>query len=428
MKILIVCPRLCHGGAERVAVTLAKGFIQRGHQVVFLTDLFEEQTYQLDEGIILQNLVDTPHPKWKKWISAIKNVRRQIKKNRPNVIIGIMPLCSIVARVAVIGTGVPVIATEHNSYERPHGVRFSHFEKVYKFYLTRLFPVVTVLTETDKQLLNNKRNVVVMPNPLVLEPIKTRNQKENVILAAGRVDNWHVKGFDILLQAWSKIISNEQLEINNYDYSQDGKPNHWWLKIAGVWRGEDTIPFLTGLIPDGEWVFNDNDKHSNTKNTEEKGIDTDKLDSQKCGVWRSGKYRIEFLGFQKDMESLYKKSGIFVLSSRYEGFGLVLIEAMSQGCACIACDYKGRQAEILSPSGDERRKTKDEKSGIEVTENGILCEPDNVEALAEAIKKMIEDDEYRENIRKNAIERSKYYAIEHTMERWEILLNNIINQ
>ena len=71
MKILIVCPRLCHGGAERVAVTLANGFIHRGHDVVFLTDLFEEQTYQLDDAVQVKSLVAVSIPKYKKWFRRI---------------------------------------------------------------------------------------------------------------------------------------------------------------------------------------------------------------------------------------------------------------------------------------------------------------------------------------------------------------------
>ena len=97
-----------------------------------------------------------------------------------------------------------------------------------------------------------------------------------------------------------------------------------------------------------------------------------------------------------------------------------------------ACDYKGRQREILCPDGDvpsEKCQVKSEKiigSNIEICENGILCEPDDVDALAEAMKRMMIDNEYRESIRHNAIERSKYYSIENTMDRWESLLNNVI--
>ena len=194
--------------------------------------------------------------------------------------------------------------------------------------------------------------------------------------------------------------------------NDDDNDNSWWLKIAGVWRNEKTIPYLTGLIPDGEW-----------KNLNDKDDDND----NKSAVWRSDKYRIEFLGFRNDIEELYKKSSIFVLSSRYEGFGLVLIEAMSQGCAPIACDYKGRQREILSPlQGDSLKVDGYSDHGIEVTENGILCEPDDIEALAAGLKRMMEDEKYRKQVQQNAVERSKYYDMKHTMDRWESYLSNII--
>ena len=124
------------------------------------------------------------------------------------------------------------------------------------------------------------------------------------------------------------------------------------------------------------------------------------------------------------MESLYKKSEIFVLSSRYEGFGLVLIEAMSQGCALVACDYKGRQREILNPSSALPEGEGEPNRKIEITENGLLCEPDNVETLAAGLQKMMEDEDYRKRVLLNVVERSKFYDIEHTMSRWEYLINN----
>lgn len=80
MNILIVCPRLCHGGAERVAVCLANGFVERGHQVRFMTDLFEEQSYVLNKRVEIINLVATTRNKIRKWGSAIRIVRQETKK------------------------------------------------------------------------------------------------------------------------------------------------------------------------------------------------------------------------------------------------------------------------------------------------------------------------------------------------------------
>ena len=404
MNILFVCPRLCHGGAERVAVCLANGFVDDGHQVRFMADLFEEQSYILDKRIEIINLVATANNKIKKWGSAVKLVRKETKIKRPDVIIGIMELCSTIAKIATIGMNIPVIATEHNSFERPESAPMSQIERIFKYYFNKIFDHITVLTEADKKIIGKRlRNTEVMPNPLALEPINNIPLKDKIVLAAGRVDNWHYKGFDILLQAWSKIMKNEDNEkIRNAN---------WWLQIAGVWRGEDTTPYLTGLIPDGEWIYNDADNQLNTKHTQEKDTSGEKQNSPKSCVCKSEKYHIEFLGFQNNMESLYKKSEIFVLSSRYEAFGLVLIEAMSQGCACIACDYKGRQREIIQNDSQ-----------------GLYCETEDVEALAQALEKMIQDEEYRHQVQVNAVERSRFYDTKHTMERWDKYLNSIINK
>ena len=405
MKIFIVCPRLCHGGAERVAVSLANGFVQRGHEVMFFADLYEEQTYVLDDMVQVMNLVPRTNSKLKKWGGAVKILRQQIKKDKPDVLIGIMSLCSIVAQLASMGLGIPVVATEHDSYERPDSAPMPFFINCYKFWICKMYSCVTVLTDADKKIIGKRlRNVTVMENPLALEPIETLPPRKMVILASGRVDNWHYKGFDVLIRAWARVVSSSEFLV-----SSEG----WKLVIAGVWRSPETRTYLDGI-------------------------------AKECGVLN----KIEYTGFVEDMQKLYAESSIFVLSSRYEGFGLVLIEAMSQGCACIACDYKGRQREIMIPEGqgsklppslsraprlrdstasvdDLRFKVQGSNNKVEQCETGILCEPDDVEALAEAMKKMIMDDEYRESVRAKAIERSKYYSIDNTMDRWEELLASL---
>ncbi len=378
MKILIVCTRLSFGGAERVAVMWANGFVEKGHEVMVVSNLFDPITYQIDRRVLVRNLVSDNQRKLKKWGSAIGNVRKAVKEFQPNVVIGVMSTCSIIARMATMGNGIPVIATEHNSFERPSSAPLSRWEKFTKFFLNRVYSHVTVLTEVDRQYIGTRlKNVEVMPNPLALQPVEVIPEKKKVLLAAGRLDVWYTKGFDLLIKAWGLIKGENAAGQREKCKSKTSvackmKDEGWRLQIAGT-GSEESLEYLKQLC-------------------KENGVENS----------------VDFLGFRTDIEELYKQSEIFVLSSRYEGFGLVLIEAMSQGCACVACDYEGRQREIIQDDSQ-----------------GLCCEPDNVEALASAMKKMIEDDRYRESIRPHAIERSKDYSIDHIIDKWESLFQQL---
>ena len=405
MTIAIVCSRLSYGGAERVAVLWANGFIQRGHKVILVSNLYEPVTYEVDKNVIMCQLVSNNNGIIRKWLSSFIYLRKTVKKFNPDVVIGIMSTCSFISRVATFGKNIPVISTEHDSFEKPV---YPPFGKFRKFIMNRLYKDITVLTKADSYVIGDRlRRIHVLPNPLSLKPANDSiYNRSHIILSMGRLDAWYVKGFDVLIRAWGKIANSEELKVK-----RDG----WKLQIAGT-GSENNLNYLKQLCKEN--------------------------------------------GVEKDIEKLYQKASIFVLSSRFEGFGLVLIEAMSQGCACVACDYKGRQKEILFPDGQvlsekckvksgelhtegcgdaeletrkselEARNTETEtwNSHVEVCETGILCEPDDVDALAEAMRKMITDDEYRESVRLNAIERSNYYSIENTIDRWELILDKVVHK
>lgn len=395
MKIGIVQVALSHGGAEQVGVMLANGLRQHGNDTFILTDLNEPVVYRVDDNVPVYDFAGKKTNTLLKWLKAIKNIRHTIKQEKPDVVIGIMGLCTLVTYIACLGLKTPVVMTEHNSFERPASAPMPLSLKIFKFWINKLYKHITVLTEADKKVISTRlKNVTVMPNPLLLKPVDEIPQKENIVLAAGRVDSWHYKGFDTLICTWHKLVVS----------SSKIKDSGWWLKIAGAGKKE-SFEYLMNLLPNGNWIHNDDDNENEN------------------WFWKSEKYHIEFLGFQKDMESLYKKSEIFVLSSRYEGFGLVLIEAMSQGCAPVACDYKGRQGEILCPEGVSCSKSQD--SGIEICENGLLCEPEKVEELAKALGKMMKDEEYRKQAQQKSVERSKYYSLDNCVNRWEEYLSQI---
>ena len=118
---------------------------------------------------------------------------------------------------------------------------------------------------------------------------------------------------------------------------------------------------------------------------------------------------VEFVPYTKEIKTEYRDAEIFVLSSRYEGFGLVLTEAMSQGCACIACDYNGRQSEIVI-----NNKT------------GLICGIDNLLELEQKLKILLDNNELRKRLQHNALHALDRYKVDHISKLWEQLLHKCI--
>lgn len=362
IKVFLIVPRLCFGGAERVGVILANELSMRGFQIVLISNLFDKQSYHVNDNVVVRDLFSAPNlNKYLKWVNAVQQIRKYIKEEKPDVIIGIMWMCSLLARLATLNLRIPVISTVHDAFEHPMSAKMSKFERFHKFYLNKLYDYVTVLTEADRKIIGRRlNNVYVFPNPLALNPLLSVPKKEKIILAAGRLEDWHYKGFDILIKAWGRIAH---------------KYKDWALQIAGVGTEEQKC-FLQALAK----------------------------------INKIGDSQFQLLGFREDIEILYRQSEIFVLSSRYEGFGLVLIEAMSHGCACLSTDYKGRQSEIILND-----------------EEGITCEPDNVDELVEGFEKLLSDESYRKIVQQNAIDASKRFTSDNIIDKWEKFLRKIVS-
>lgn len=351
MKIYFLCKYLSTGGAERVCVDVANGLSQRGHQVSILTDLSQDITYPplLSVSLVDFNMTRSRYA-WKNFFQLIK----LFKKERPDVVVSILYQRALIAKIAsVLTCRCPIVASDHNSFERPKGYKMRGAQYFDKFYLNYIYDYLTVLTQADLDYLKGKfkNKVRVMYNPLSFEPLTEVPSKEQVILAVGRLGAWEYKGFDVLVKSWNTIC---------YKYPQ------WTLRFVGNGDGK-TISFLKSF---GE----------NIKN-------------------------MEFKPYTTDIIEEYKKSSIFVLSSRYEGFGLVLTEAMSQGCACVACDHLGRQSEI-------------------VTDNysGLICKPNDVAMLAEKMEYLITHEEERKKIQENSLKSLEKFHINNVVSNWENLL------
>lgn len=213
-----------------------------------------------------------------------------------------------------------------------------------------------ILTQEDKLSWKELNNVSVIPNPLTFIPEKKSLCTSRQVIAVGRYDRQ--KGFDLLILAWAKVIALHP---------------DWTLRIFG---------------------------------------DGPLRQELKEQVVAAGVNDSCFLEYPvKNIEDKYVESSLFVLSSRFEGFGLVIIEAMACGlpvvsfaCPCGPCDI------------------------IKDGEDGILVEKENVEALAQNISYLIEKEEVRKRMGNCAIQNVQRYHMNDVAILWKNMFEELLQK
>jgi glycosyltransferase involved in cell wall biosynthesis len=355
MKIDFLISSLSGGGAERVMVILANHFVTRGHKVSIIS-FNEGDVYELDSGIERIKLHNGRFKNQR--LRCFDSLRRHYnkRKNRPDVLISFITLTNLIAVTVAKLYGIKVIISEHNS----------HLQAQYPKFLTRFtrnffYPradYLTVLTAFDVEFYEKKgANVVVMPNPCTFAPIsQNEHDRDKTILAVGNLDRYNHKGFDNLLHIIKPVLE---------------KNPEWNLKIIG--GGEKGESFLKSLAKD-------------------------------LNIER----RVIFTGFQNNVKEHMRNASIFILSSRYEGLPMVLLEAMSQGMVCIAYDCKTGPADLLS-------------DGI----SGLLIPDQNIEVMKQGLTRLINDKHLRKKLSQNAMESLNEFSIEAIAIKWEILFEKL---
>lgn len=299
-KILVIIDQMTTGGAARVTSTLLRGLVTFGYKVSIAFDNVNcKQFYDIpnDIHIIPLELKRDGRTKGFKQISLLLETCRIIRKERPLLIIAVTFFPFFYSYFAKIGTGIPVIAYDHTSFGRDMG----WFVNFIRFKLYGYADTLVIQTHKDAKLLGTRfpRKKVIY-NPLTY-PINYdgKNHRGKKILCAGRLDSWYIKGIDIIFDIWSRISRTH---------------TDWQLMIAGSGT-PGTLSVINNMI-------------------------------KKNGIEKS----VVLLGQIDDMALLYSRTSIFALPSRVEGFPMVLMEAMSQGCACVTFDMEGAVREMMSNS------------------------------------------------------------------------------
>jgi glycosyltransferase involved in cell wall biosynthesis len=114
-------------------------------------------------------------------------------------------------------------------------------------------------------------------------------------------------------------------------------------------------------------------------------------------------------GIVSDPEDWMERAAVFVLPSRFEGFPNVLVEAMAMGCAVVAADCRSGPRDVVCHEY-----------------NGLLVPIEDVAALSRAIVSLVEDDELRARLAKNAMAVRERFAAPAILAQWERLMDEIL--
>lgn len=218
---------------------------------------------------------------------------------------------------------------------------------------------LVVLTDKSKTSWPELSNVTVIPDPITIEVKSAKVKSEKCskrVITIGRYA--YQKGYDLLLQAWAEVEKH---------YTD------WTLEIYGM---GDQTPY----------------RHMIT----DLGIDTN---------------RCLLNGPVDDVEQVYKDSSIFVLSSRFEGFGLVLVEAMASGLPVVSFDCPAGPDEIITDGYD-----------------GLLAPSGDVKALSQKLMLLMADEELRKRLSQNACQGAQQYEMNLIAGKWVDLFNKLMTK
>jgi glycosyltransferase involved in cell wall biosynthesis len=211
-----------------------------------------------------------------------------------------------------------------------------------------------VLTEEDMLAWPELQNVSVIPDPLSFVPTAQSSLSVKRVIAVGRYV--YQKGFDLLLQAWAKI---------------ERQCPDWMLVVYG-----------------------DGDRAPYEQMMRNLGIDTS---------------RCLLNGPTTDIQREYVNSSLFVFTSRFEGFGMVLVEAMACGLPVLS---------FACPCGP--------KDIVRDGEDGFLVENGNIDELVQQLMKLMVDHRLRTAFARHAQQNAQRFNIEQTALRWKSVFESCV--
>lgn len=382
MKILYVIDTLASkGGAERILTDKMNYLTSHfGHEVTVVTCYQDINTspnaYELSPEVhqICLNIpyysqykVGYPHRLLKKGRLRLRLVREltaAVLQTDPDILVGVSYFAADV--VCGIQCRAKKVIESHDA--RPftlqrQGLSRYWFSELYMKWFRRHYfrqidrqaDVIVTLTQGDALVWKYAKRVIVIPNFSIMPVSALSTGDEKRVLAVGRLE-WQ-KGFDRLIDAWA-IASLQHLD--------------WRLDIIG-----------SGML--------------------EKEL--------KRRIADAGLTNVNIQPFTPNISPEYARSSLFVLSSRFEGFSLVLLEAMRHGVPCVSFDCPFGPSDVLV-------------DGV----CGLLAKDGDIGDLAAKMGLLMGDKALRKRFAAATLERGKFFNADEIMQKWQELFLDLQNE
>ena len=310
-RALLFIDSLKAGGAERITLRWAEWLQSAGWDVVLLTSKnIDHDFYPCPTEI--QRWIEPPAPskrlRWLVWPKRILTLRRLLSKGHFSLLIGVTTIPAIKLTLAAQGIGIPVIVSERN-YPPAR-----HLSIPWRILRRIAYPRSTLhLVQTERIARWLRRHHLAVRTACLSNPVSWPLPCHDPVVDP---NHWLAPGSKLLLAVGTKLYQKgfDRL-VESFALIADRFPS-WNLAIVGLdshlYHGINQIDYLRSLVGNPA------------------------LQS-----------RIQFPGKIGNPSDWYKKADLFILSSRYEGYPNVLLEAMASGCSCIAYDCPTGPSELM---------------------------------------------------------------------------------
>lgn len=348
------------GGTERVSIQLANALAEEKIYEICFLSLVEQQK----EPFFSIHTEITRHVLGNRWINPgpgyiplIVKLRKFLKKQKVDVIIDIDIVLDILSIPAAVCLDTKIIAWEHFNCEFEQSI---FYRKCISKVTARCADYIITLTHQDQEnyekILGRKKNIEAIYNMVSKMVLDEKTQREKWIVTVGRLT--YQKGIEYLIETARIVLPRN--------------PDWKWL-----------------ILGDGE--------------------ERAKLEEA------TKKYDLEsqliIKGTVENVDWYLNRARLLVMTSRYEGFGMCLVEALQMHVPCVSFDVKIGPSEIISNG-----------------KNGILIAPFDCASMAEKIDELLKNRELLQKMAENTLMDFERFQDASILYNWRQVIERVMNQ